>query len=225
VRYLALALVFAAGPASADCAITGVAPRVLTAKDAVIPSDGGILVAAESVSRGSLDKGDVAVQKGWRVHIGNDTLKPPIDSLAPGLAVYRVSSPNAYKIDLEDDQKQVLVSIKPAKGSADKLAAPKVKKVTYDAKSPDYHGYEQILVDLDGGVPAGMVAMILADEHGKAKSFGLVAGSQVHPYEHHACDTLPNGTVPSKKGDKVVLMWVDESGRVSAATAAFTIGS
>ena len=215
MRSLALVLtLLLAKAAHADCAQWGLAPKVLTATDAVVPSDGGIVVGAIPDARGALDKGDAAVQRGWRIHVGSDTLKPPIDTLAPGLAVYRAAMPNAYKVELVDAGGAVVASVRPAKGSGDKLAAPAVKHVTFEAVHPDYHGFERLDVELDGDAPAGTLAMIVADEHGKPKSWGSAA----HPYDLHDCQVLPNGTVPSHKGETITLAWVDVSGRVSAWT-------
>ncbi|MBA3499454.1 MAG: hypothetical protein H0T65_03720, partial [Deltaproteobacteria bacterium] len=53
--------------------------------------------------------------------------------------------------------------------------------------------------------------------------WGPTAGSVFYPYLQRDCLTLPNGTVPSKKGDKVTLFWVDAHGRKSAFTKPMTI--
>lgn len=224
MRAIALILLAFAGPAAADCAAWGLAPKVLTAANAVIPADGGIVVAATPQQQGKLDKGDPAIQRGWKIHVGNDTMKPPIDTIAPGLAVYRVAMPNAFKVELEDDQHNIVATVKPAHGSADKLAAPKVKRVTFESRA-GYHGYEQVNVELDGDAPAGMLAMVLADDKGTPRSWTPAGGATLHPWASRDCVALPNGTVPSKAGDKITLMWVDESGRVSAATKPIAIAA
>lgn len=220
---LLLALALVPTTARADCAEWGLAPKVLTPPNTVIAADGGIVVAAMPEARGKLDKGDPAVQPSWKIQVGGDSLKPPIELIAPGLAVYRVAVANAFKIELTDGG-QALVTVKPSRVRGDALAAPKIKRVTFEPRKLR-HGAEKVVVELAEAAPAGVVAMVLADADGKPRSWGAVSGgATVDAYGAPECQALPNGTVASKAGDKVVLLFVDAAGRVSAPTAPVAIG-
>jgi hypothetical protein len=216
-----LAVAVLAADAHADCAMYGLAPKVLTPANAVVPSDGGIIVAAEPEQGGKLDPGDPAVQP-WKIRAGADTLRPPVESIAPGLAVYRVAMPNAFKVELFDGAK-VVATVRPARGSGDRLAEPKVKQAWFEEQHAR-HGSSSVRVELDAPVPAGVVAIVLADAKG-AKSWGPVTENTniVVPFSSPDCVALPNGTRPSRSGDKVFLMWVAADGRVSSASKTLTI--
>jgi hypothetical protein len=212
-----LVLALAPSTARADCAMWGLAPKVLTPESTVIAADGGIVVAAVPEARGKLDHGDAAVQASWKIRAGGDSLRPPIEVIAPGLAVYRVAVANAFKIELTDGS-TTLVTVKPSRSRGDALAAPKVKSVAFLPRKLR-HGAERVVVELAEPAPAGVVAMVLADAEGKPRSWGTVSGgATIDAYGAAECQALPNGTVASKAGDKVTLMFVDAAGRVSAAT-------
>ena len=56
------AIVFAPATAAADCALMGLAPKVLSQPDTVLAPEGGFVVGAVSIDRGSLEDGDIATQ-------------------------------------------------------------------------------------------------------------------------------------------------------------------
>ena len=219
MKTLLVALLFLPAVADADCALMGLAPQVLSKPDVALPVDGGIVVGAVSIDRGSLASGDVAVQPAWKFVVPMGTITPVIDTLAPGLAVYRASTDN---LELVDDKDTSLAKARRSETKRDKLAAPKVKTIKYDAPM-SRRSIKRVEVTLDGGPPPGAIALVLADAKGTPKSWGPVAGSVFYPYLQRDCLTLPNGTVPSGKGDKVTLFWVDEAGRKSAYTKPMTI--
>jgi len=216
---LALVVVLVPARATADCALMGLVPKVLTAPDAVLSSDGGIVVGAVSEDRGPLQSGDIAVQPAWKFVVPKGTITPAIESLAPGLAAYRASTDT---LELQNDKAETLAK---ATRTADKrpaLAAPKVKTIKYDAPI-SRRSIQRVEVTIDGAAPAGVIALVLADAKGKPKSWGAAAGVVFYPYLQRDCFVLPNDTVPSKKGDKVTLFWVDAHGRKSALTKPLTI--
>jgi hypothetical protein len=219
MKSLALLLFLIPSPAAADCGLIGLVPKVLTASDAKLAPDGGIVVGAVSHDRGPMDDGDVAIQKAWTFAVPRGTITPAIESLAPGLAVYKTS---ADAFELKNVEGEVLAAATRTDGKRDKLAAPKVKTIKYDAPFSK-RNIQRIEVIVDGGAPAGVIALVLADAKGTPKSWGPAVGSVFYPYSHRECVTLPNGTVPSKKGDKVTLFWVDADGRKSAFTKPMTI--
>lgn len=210
---LAFACVLPA-PAAADCAMMGLAPQVLTAPDAALATDGGVVVASMSVERGHLADGDVAIQPAWRFVAASGTLRPAIQSLAPGLAVYRTTT--AEPVELRDGAGGVRIEVTRA-GEQPRLAAPKVKTLRYDAPI-SRRSVQRVEVTLDGEPPPGALALVLADAKGRPRSWGTVAGTVLYPYNQRACDAMPNGTIPSRTGDRVTLFWVDAHGRKSAST-------
>jgi hypothetical protein len=218
LRALAIAAILVPATAHADCAMWGLAPKVLTPANGVVASDGGIVVAAVAESRGDLAPGDAAVQTGWRLRVGGSLVKPPIDKLAPGLAVYRAAVANSYKLELEDEKHAVVATVRPARDGGDALAAPKLRRVWFD-KLTGKRGGTRVGVELDGGTPAHAIALVLADAQGTPRSWALVDGSPtLYPYVTGDCRALPNGTIPSKPGDKVTLYWIDDAGRKSPAS-------
>lgn len=217
-RSLTVVLLFAPAVADADCAMIGLVPKVLSAADVALVADGGIVVGAVPEDRAPLESGDIAMQTDWKFVVPKGTITPAIESLAPGLAVYKTS---ADTVELVNGKGESLA--KATRGAkTDKLAAPKVKAIRYDAPI-SRRSVVKIEVTLDGTVPPGAIALVLADAKGKARSWTKAEGTVLTPYYQRDCLTLPNGTEPSKKGDRVTLFWVDESGRKSAFTKPMTI--
>lgn len=216
--FLATALV--SPLASAKCAMGHLAPKVMTT--APIPAGGGIVVATLDVPYSEADEGD-AVQPSWQLDVGDAKSAPKIDTLAPGLAVYRVPA-GTGTIKLLDGTK-VRATATFAKGDAPAaLAAPKLEAVRHD-RTYGRRASAFTTVTLDGAPPAGAVALVLADAKGKPRSYGLVegTGTELRVYAQSRCSVLPNGTIESKMGDKVTLFWVDQSGRKSAPSKVIEI--
>jgi hypothetical protein len=219
MRFVVLLIALVPVRAEADCAMMGLAAKVLTQPDTVLAPDGGIVVGAVSEERGSLESGDIAIQKSWQIVVPKGTITPAIDTLAPGLAVYKS---NVDAFELRDGDGTTLVKATRSSTTRGKLDAPKVKTIKYDAPM-SRRMVKRIEVVLDGPKPPGVIALVLADAKGKPKSWGPAEGVVFYPYLQRDCLTLPNGTTPSAKGDKVTLFWVDESGRKSAFTKPMTI--
>jgi hypothetical protein len=218
VKVLALlVLLLAPAYAAADCALLGLVPKVLTAPDAALAADGGIVVGAVSEDRASLDDGEITVQPGWKFVVPRGTITPAIETLAPGLAVYRASTDT---LELQNEAGETLAKATRST-KRDKLAAPAVKSIKYDAPM-SRRSVVRIEVTL-AATPPGVIALVLADAKGRPKSWGPAVGAVFYPYLQRDCLVLPNGTVPSKKGDKVTLFWIDDSGRKSALTKPLTI--
>jgi hypothetical protein len=216
---LALVTLLALAPdAHADCAVSGLAARVLTPPGTVVPGDGGIVVGALNDHSGKLEPGDAAVQPGWRLRVGSDLIKPPIAPIAPGLAVYRVAVANAFDAKLEDDQHTVIATVKPARRGGDALAVPAIKRIWYVEQHNRRGSGTAVTLELAGDAPAGAVALVLADAKGTPRSWTVAGGTTLSPFSSPVCAALPNGTIPSKAGDKVTLFWLGADGRVSPIT-------
>jgi hypothetical protein len=228
-RFLALAaaitLLSPSSPAeAAPCAITGLSPKVLSRPGVTIPSDGGIVVAAESGPGGKLAGGEVAEQKGWRFRVRSGRIAPTsIDIIAPGLAVYRLPA-RADAAVLEDDAHAVVARAQLSKDARPRLPAPKIKQVLYAVSRGGRRTSTMVTAELDGTAPSDAVALVIADASGKPRSWAHAqGGSSLWLYAGGGCSMKPAGTEISNPGDKVILFWVDAAGRTSAPTKALTV--
>lgn len=213
--YLSFLTLLTPATASADCMAVGLEMKIMNA-GVTLPADGAFIVAAVQQGHGRLDPGDITVHSDWKLQVDGRALAPKIDTVAPGLSLYRLGG-RAGALQLEDGSGASLATGKAVAAGRTPFPAPVVKKLTYTAGG--YHRSEAVTAELDGAVPGGAVAIIMTDDKGTPRSFGFVtAGQPVMPYLHTYCGTLPNGTVVSKPGDKVKLAWVDEAGRVSPAS-------
>lgn len=209
---IALASLAAAStPVAARCARMNQQPVVFTA-ETVVTADGGIVVGTREVQWDQKDKGE-AVQKSWRLRAGGRVLTPSIDVIAPGLAVYRLPAKLAAAVLV--DGKKVVAKVK----LADKLAtidAPKVVSIVHTQRMGRRSSVD-VVVNLDGTAPPGVVALVLVDATGKARSWGeaMYHEERIPVFNQSSCGVLPNGTVASVPGDEVTLFWVDMAGRVS----------
>ena len=215
--FVVASIALVSSSAAGDCAFSGLAAKVITPANAIVPGDGGIVVAAVTDHHGALSPGDEAVHPGWRLRVGPDLLKPPIEVIAPGLAIYRVAVANAFKVELENDKHEVVGTVRPARGSGDPLAAPQLKRAWFEPNH-SRHGSERVGVEVDGAVPATAIALVVADAKGTPRSWTLVDGQALYPYTSASCLALPNGTIGTKAGDTITVFWVDAGGRRSAAS-------
>jgi hypothetical protein len=218
----ALTLVLAHAVASADCAMWGLTAKVLNGDNQAFPADGGIIVAALPDLRGKLEKGDIAIHDDWRFRTGQGAMKPEISTYAPGLAVYHV--PVTGPTDLEDGNQAIVATVKGRLDKRKQAEAPKVKSIVFDS-TPSRRSVQRVVVELEAPPPAGTLALVLVDGRTyDPRSFGLTdATATVVPYQSRDCMALPNGTIPSKTGDKVLMYFVDGMGRISRPTKPMTI--
>jgi hypothetical protein len=222
-RALAVALICAvAPPAEAKCAMWGLSPSVLTpAKDGLYAN--GFVVAAINTESGRLDPGDAANQPGWRIRTGSVIENPTRVTLAPGLVLYQLSG--GPTVELLDDKQKVVGKIHVTKDKrAMAFAAPKVKRITHDARQGRKPSMD-VIAELDGPLPADVLAVVIVDAKGKAMSWGRaeVGKSTVNVHEERRCQAMPNGTVAPKPGDKVTLFFVGEGGQKSASSSPIVI--
>jgi hypothetical protein len=224
LRSLTLLAALSMFPARGEvtCAMRKLVPAVLTPPDSAIPIEGGVVVGAVHVSGERHAVGDVAVQAGWRFVIEGATLAPKIESLAPGLAVYRLPA-TATRVQLRDGD-AVLVKIAFGEDKPLALAAPKIKTIAHTA-GRGTSSFEEIEVSLGEAVPPGAVALVLADAKGQPRSWGRVdaGGTSAKVYYRSRCQPLRKGSVESVPGDQVTVYWIDRAGRRSPAASATVI--
>jgi hypothetical protein len=200
--------------AGADCAMVGLTPKVLTPANTTVT--GGVVVGSVGLDGGKLEKGDVAVQKDWKLTKG----KPTIKTIAPGLALYRSAK---VEDELFDAAGKSLLKFKV--GDAKPFGPPAVTKATHSGKSGGYHTPERVKLELAYPPPADVVAVILTDAKGTAKSWWQVdpASKDVYAFYQSDCTPLPNGTQMSKPGDTIKIQYVHAGGELSALSVAITI--
>lgn len=218
---LVAALTLASSSASADCAMWGLVPKVATPLETPLVGGGGILVAAVPESGGPMNSGDAALLTTWKLRDGTTPKKVKI---APGLAVYQVPfTDQVTPVELLDGTR-VIGSVVGSKAKVAQFPAPIVKSIVVST-AVRRRSAETIEIELDGKVPEGVYAIVLADAKGNARTWNVVTAgtSQVRTFNHEDCRALPNDSVPSKIGDRVTLFWVNAHGRTSDRTRSMTI--
>ena len=208
--------------ARAKCKIMGLTPSVLTPTRAAIAKDGGILVGALDSDDGELAEGDAARQDGWRIRVGSQATTPTIVLLAPGLAIYKLP-PDAKAGVLLDHKRTVVGEVTIAATPPAPLPAPKIKKASYTART-GRRPYARLDIELDK-VPAGAIAIVVTDATGKARSWGQIEAGKttVRGFDRERCQVLANGTVESKPGDSIKVVFVDAGGRKSPPSNAASV--
>lgn len=218
-------LVASSSPVDAKCAMDNQAWSVVTVKVDVPADGGGIVVATLSVPYSTPATGD-ALQKSFGFLTGRDLMQPVITVLAPGLVVYGVRPGTRTTGELVDGTGGVIANLTVTKDKVARLPAPKLKEVVHFDDGPGGTKRTQATTArLDGPAPADAVALVVYNGKNTPKSWGPVETdiTSIEIYSHRRCEVLPNGTLPSKAGDKVMLAWVDKYGRLSAKTKLVTI--
>ncbi len=200
--------------ASADCAMVGLAPMVLSPTNSTITA--GVVVGSIGVQGATLEKGDVAVQQGWKLKRG----KPTIKTIAPGLAIYSAPADD----ELFDAGGKSLYKFR-VSTTKPTLAAPTVTRATHSGKRNGYHEPERVKLELASPLPTTVVAVILHDAKGTPRSWHTTSAGakEIYGFYQMDCTPLPNGTVMSAVGDSIKISYVDASGAVSPPSAAITI--
>jgi hypothetical protein len=180
-----------------------------------IAKDGGVVVSMEDAARAP----KLVFARGKQDVVAKTTV------IGPGLVVY--TPPSAGEWSLQAGTK-AMVKIKTG-ADAKPLAAPSVKSIKYNSVSGRRGISVWVLVDVNGAVPAGAVALVVFDDKGKPKSWGRVGQvppdpsaktTAVNVFSSGSCTVLPNGTEASLLAQKVQIAWLDSSGRLSAMTKA-----
>lgn len=219
---VALAAVFAVAPQAADakCMRLELQPKLLTAH-ATVPLGGGLVVAEDAVA--PADDVPVLAPATWKLTAGGKPVALRPEVLAPGLTLYPLPA-KASSVDVREGTK-VVGSMKLSRRHPAALAAPAVKALVYTANA-GRRASESLEVQLAAPLPAGTVAVVIADKSGKGRSFDLVDQDDlkddalsVYGLRRGRCSTLPKGTVHSVPGDEVIVYVVDDLGRRSPATA------
>lgn len=229
----AIAAMAPARSAAADCAPASLAHQVLSHGGDELPASGGVLVGWTTSNdwKQGAARVDPAGHADWRFLVGKRKVRPRLEQLAPGLAVYRparVTGSKPQKMILIDGKGGKLLTLKAgSKKRAFRADAPAVKSITMTRQLQRRGEHVEALAELDGAVPAEAVALIVYDDAGAAISWvnvrGATATSLLVYTSPGGCGVNPPGMTAPAAGTSVTLAWVDTFGRVSKRSAAVSV--
>ncbi len=212
------ALALAARDATAKCAMTELQPSLVTDKAATVPSDGGVLVGFVAEVGQHRADGDPSVTD-WKFSVAVDHT-----TLAPGLTVYRPKSGATIAIS-DAKGKAIAKYARDAKATTMMLPPPMPQKLTITASRSGRGTHRELTAALSSPPPDTAVAVILySSTAGKALAYGRVhpgadAKAVVPWADPPRCSFSPSGTTMPTAGDKLVLAWVDQFGRIGKTSA------
>jgi hypothetical protein len=197
-------------------------PQSMTSQGTVIEDGGGVMVhAGLGEDPGGARLPDVTHQTAWRFRDGTKLVAPTIDTIAPGLSVYRLPATGANLV-LENDKHVAITRVtRSADRGAALLPAPMPTSIDWERRTSFRSSTDLVTVHLIAPAPAHAAAMIVYGPDKVARSWGVVTrgGKDVIAYETGGrCSMAIPGNTSSNVGDHVTVAWVDASGRVSAAS-------
>jgi hypothetical protein len=217
----------AATPANAGaCAEPRLAPHIFTPAGTTLDQDGGVVVGLADGD--NADRPMDLAKPSWRFHAGTERAAPQVTILVPGLAIYAPHAP-AKPLSLEDDQQKTLVTLGFEVASYDDKPigeAPKVTSATFKATTSRRGSTEQTTVAVEQA-PKDTVAVIAysAETKDQARSWARVAAGATSfvIFQRAPCRPSLPGTIASRKGDQIRLVWVDAKGHTSQRSAPVTV--
>ena len=212
-----LAALLATVPQVAEAKCLRIEQRpTLRIKNASVPLDGALVVADEGLADG--DNAPILKPADWKLAAGGKTIDPVKEAVAPGLSLVRL--PPKVGTAKVMQGKKVVGSLTLTQQVPAKLVAPAVTGLVFTSR-PGRLAFESLEIKLATPVPAGTIAVVIADKTGTGRSFELVkAGAKTaYGFTRGRCESHPEGTVLSMPGDEVVVFYVDKHGRKSPSTA------
>lgn len=222
MRSLAIVAAVAMPAIASPCPVTGLDARVMTPAGAVIEDGGGLIVSAVSGVGVYDPKRDPLRPASWHLMGTDPRATATIETIAPGLVVYRLPA-GTGAVSLLGGTRTLLTVRRSADRDASLLAAPMPTSIDWsrDLGFRDIHE-DRIVVHLIGAAPRGAVAMVAYGEDGTPRSWGEVqpnAADVVVFASPGRCQFLPEGVVESQPGQRISVAWLDASGRRSARSA------
>ncbi|MEZ4399270.1 MAG: hypothetical protein R3B06_04580 [Kofleriaceae bacterium] len=221
----ALLLVAAPAAHAGQCAPRLLTPAVVTPDGAALPADGGLLVVDQEPAQASLAPGVGARPfpgpiGDWRLVAGKQRIAPTVKTVAPGL---RVIAPAGTR--LVGARKVPIATFSVDKAPRPALAAP-VATGVIERTSGGRRSYTTLRAELKAPAAPGRYLVVLGQD-GAPRSWGQAApgGREVIVYASGGCTTVPDGTIASRRGEQVRLVWVDADGRTSPPSAPLTVMS
>jgi hypothetical protein len=217
----------AAPVAQARCAMGEMRPQAITARGARLPAGGGILVGYQFQS-GEMD--DDGLAPTWKLSRGKAAIATQVDTIAPGVVVYRPAKPveAGAELTLADaaGHRQFVVTQGTDAGAM--LPAPRPTAVhRHDELSYRWRSTREV-IDVEA-VPDDAYAVIVYDAHHTAISFHTVPHGVAGPTQVTALESMghcvfpPAGQRAAADRESVTLAWVDRFGRVSPPSQPITV--
>lgn len=205
-----VAVVLGAAAANAEavpCRVAEPTPVILTPATATIDETGGIVVANPPANAWELTQASIAQKLGLR-------------SIAPGLVA--IALPTNGMFELRDEKHVVIASATRGPVTTKPLPAPKPTAVKLAAAKQ--RGRDTTITALFTAKPPPSAVALIVYVKGKPRTWGRVTGATSVAVFRGSCQTTPpHGTVAPRLGETVTLVWLDETGHVSAASAAIKI--
>jgi hypothetical protein len=207
-RLIALALCAAAAPAHAErmCIQGPLDPTPLTSGRNVIAGSGGVIIAA----------GEKLPD--WRFRNMNKVVRPHVVIVAPGLAIYHPPPTPGDDVVLEDLDQNVKTTKKRAFSIEPPPAAPVIKSIT----SGIVQQRTTVTLELaDKPGESAFVAIVSRVERDKLVplTWAMLRGPQplaiVLWHTPYTCEQTVTASIQPKAGDRVVVSWLDDAGRLS----------
>jgi hypothetical protein len=243
MRSTLLLLIAMAYPTVADagpCAIQSLTPHPLV--HAQIAPGGGVVVG---LIRGGFHTNSAtsAVDKAWRFRDVNKLVEPAVQDIAPGLAVYTLPATGSPELALLDgDGTEIVAKVLRASKVTPVLAAPPLVSITYETHSASLgrrgiQTYTTGIADIGPDIPEGAAALIVYEvtktgnvARSWASTMGVVREeasktktTKVSVYQSGTrCNPSLPGITAIAAGAKVVVAWLDTSGRLSPVSKPVT---
>ena len=201
-----VAVLSSAAEARAERCFSGpMSPRPIIRAKGRVAGSGGIIVIGDKMPD-------------WRFRSLNETVRPHVEVLAPGLAIFHPPPLPGDDVVLEDSEHRLIARATRVFSIEPPLAAPVVSKVV---SQTTYGTYTFVTATLAGTAPKTARAVILSRverDRLVPLSWGAVLGEPDDVQVWHSprgCDETITGWIQPRPGDRVVLTWVDDAGRVS----------
>ncbi len=213
---IVLGVLALAAPARAEMVCEGgpLLPQVMPGQLRAAGSGGVIVTASELPD--------------WRFRDVNRVLRPQVEVIAPGLAIYHPPPVADPELALVDAEHLVRLRMPRALVATAPLDPPAVQRVVV-TREPRGERI-QVVVEMSGKVPVGAIGAVISRVSGAqrtAMSWASVrAGSESFPVWHtpYVCEQRVASLVTPEVGQTVEIRWLDASGRVSEPGTALTIG-
>ncbi|CAN5922550.1 hypothetical protein BH11MYX3_BH11MYX3_08670 [soil metagenome] len=154
----------------------------------------------------------------WRFRDLNRIVRARVVRIAPGLAIYHPPPLAGIDVVLEDLDHQAQLRTQRALIIEEPPAPPLVRAIT----ATDGSGRRAVNAELGEPVPEHALIVIVSRverDHTVALSWAAVSGGSSEPmvlwHTPYGCDATVDTWVEPRAGERVVLSWVDDAGRIS----------
>ncbi|CAN5922555.1 hypothetical protein BH11MYX3_BH11MYX3_08680 [soil metagenome] len=217
IRALILATILAAAPAHAEmmCMSGPLSPQPIASARNQVAGSGGVIVA----SGGQLPD--------WRFRALNRIVRAHVVVIAPGLAIYHPPPLPGTDVTLEDQNHRAILRAERALTIEEPSAAPQIASI----KTAPEKVRRAVHAQLSEKPPAHAVVVIVSRQRGEQLvpiAWAQIPGNRptVLDLWHTpgSCEEYVTTWVEPLAGDRVVLSWVDDAGRISEPSKLVTIG-